>query len=71
MAMYILVKKIDEYKSTRHKNKVIPEFIVYLMIDDTPIEANTAFGEEQKDSVVLNYYNKFAWQTDIKILEKN
>lgn len=69
--MYILVKKIDEYKSKNHKNKVIPEFIVYLMIDDTAIEAVTAFGEEQKDSVVLNYYNKFAWQTNIEIIHKN
>lgn len=69
--MYILVKKIDEYKSKVHKNKTIPEYIVYLMLDDTPIEANTAFGEKEKNVVVLNYYNKFAWQTDIKILEKN
>lgn len=71
MTMYILVKKIDEYKSKTHKNKVVPEFIVYLMIDDTPIEAVTAFGEEQKNSAILDYYNKFAWQTNIQILEKN
>lgn len=69
--MYILVKKIDEYRSKRHKNKFIPEFIVYLMIDDTPIEATTAFGEEQKNSTVLYYYNRFAWQTNIKIIENN
>ena len=71
MNMYILVKKIDEYKSKVHKNKTIPEYIVYVMIGDTPIEANTVLGEKEKDVVVLNYYNKFAWQTDIKILEKN
>lgn len=69
--MYILVKKIDEYKSKVHKDKTISEYIIYLMVDDTPIEANTALGEKEKDVVVLNYYNKFAWQTDIKILEKN
>ena len=69
--MYILVKKIDEYKSKVHKNKIVPEFIIYLMIDNTPIEANTVLGEREKDNIVLNYYNKFAWQTQIKIVEKN
>lgn len=68
--MYILVKKIDEYKSKKHKDKVIPEYIVYLMIDNTPIEAVTAFGNEQKDLSVLSYYNKFARQTQLKIIEK-
>jgi hypothetical protein len=69
--MYILVKKIDEYKSKVHKNKIVPEFIIYLMIDNTPIEANTVLGEREKDNIVLSYYNKFAWQTQIKIVEKN
>ena len=69
--MYILIKKIDEYKSKRHKNKFISEFIVYLMIDDIPIEATIALGEKEKDSTVLYYYNRFAWQTEIKIIEKN
>lgn len=69
--MYILVKKIDEYKSTKYKNKFVSEFIVYLMVDNTPIEANTVLGEEQKNSTILSYYNKFARQTDIKIKEKN
>lgn len=69
--MFILVKKIDEYKSKIHKNKIIPEFIVYLMIDDTPIEAITVLGEKEKNLIVLNYYNKFAWQTNIQIVEKN
>ncbi len=69
--MHILIKKIDEYKSKNHKNKVILEYIVYLMVDDTPVEAVTAFGAEEKDLAVLRYYNRFAWQTDIKIIEKN
>lgn len=69
--MYILIKKIDEYKSKRHKNKFISEFIVYLMIDDIPIEATIALGEKEKDSTVLSYYNRFAWEIDIKIIEKN
>ena len=32
--MHILVKEIDVYKSTKHKGKVVSEYIVYLMLDE-------------------------------------
>lgn len=32
------------YKSTIHNNKAITEYIVYVMVDETPIEAYTELG---------------------------
>ena len=49
------------YKSTKHKNKTISEYIVYLMMGDTPIEANTAIGVEDKDLLVLSYVTRYNW----------
>ena len=42
--MRILVKICDIFKSSKHKNKYFYEFIVYLMVDETPIEAHTEIG---------------------------
>jgi hypothetical protein len=42
--MTILSKEIDKYKSAKHKKKIITEYIVYLMIDNIPIEAYIEFG---------------------------
>ena len=50
--MDIKINEIDVYKSTKFKGKVLSEYIVYLMVDDTPVEAYTAFGEEL--TIVLN-----------------
>lgn len=66
--MYILVKKIEEYKSTRFKNKVIPEYIIYLLFGDTPIEAQIAIGDKERDSIVLQYFNSYAFDGGIKII---
>jgi hypothetical protein len=42
--MQILVKQIDTLKSQKHKNKTIFEYIVYLMLGPTPIEAYAEIG---------------------------
>jgi len=44
--MHILVKRIDTYKSTKHKGKFISEFIIYVMIDEVPIEAYTELSTQ-------------------------
>lgn len=68
--MHILIKKIDTYKSTNHKNKTISEFILYLMIGETIIEAQTTIGDQQKDLALLNLLQKYA-NTIINVIEKN
>lgn len=45
--MDILVKEIDVLKSTKFKGKVLSEYIIYLMVDETPIEAYTVFGSDK------------------------
>jgi hypothetical protein len=42
--MEILIKTIDEYESSTHKNKTIVEYIIYVMVGDTPIKAYTELG---------------------------
>jgi hypothetical protein len=42
--MQILVKQIDTLKSKTHKNKTLVEYIVYLILGNTPIEAYTEIG---------------------------
>lgn len=60
--MQILVKQIDTLKSQKHKNKTILEYIVYFMLDSTPIEAYTEFGtkmvNERIKKILLENRNK-------------
>lgn len=50
--MDILVKEIDVLKSTKFKGKVLSEYIIYLMVDETPIEAYTVFGSDKVVEVI-------------------
>lgn len=43
--MEIEVKIIDTYKSQTFKGKTISEFLIYLKVDNTPIEAYTVIGD--------------------------
>ena len=47
--MRILVKTCDVFKSLNHKQKYFYEFIIYVMVDDTPIEAYTEIGGELRN----------------------
>ena len=50
--MEILSKKIDTFKSSKHKGKSIDEYITYLMVDGTRIEAYVTLGLELTDMFV-------------------
>ncbi len=50
--MDINIKVIDEYKSKRHKGKLLTEFIVYMSIDGQQIKAYTVIGDENMNSLV-------------------
>jgi hypothetical protein len=51
--MRILVKTCDVFKSQKHKQKYFYEFIIYVMVDDTPIEAYTEIGGELRNKRIL------------------
>ncbi len=65
-SMRIVAKEIDRYESKRHKNKNISEYIIYLMVDNIPIEAYIEFGLSNRDARItqlninnletINYY---------------
>lgn len=50
--MQILVKQIDTLKSLKHKNKTVFEYIVYLILGTTAIEAYTEIGTNMVDNRV-------------------
>lgn len=58
--MKLLVKEIDSYKSSKFKGKVIAEFIVYVMADETPTEAYTVFGKEAVNNKVIELMEKLS-----------
>ena len=47
--MRIVTKEIDQYTSMVHADKMISEYIIYLMVDDMPIEAYTELGIALRD----------------------
>lgn len=55
--MRIITKEIDQYTSMVHADKIISEYIIYLMIDDMPIEAYTEFGIKGRNKRV-EYLNR-------------
>lgn len=51
--MKIVVKHIDNLKSTLIKNKTIPEYLIYTMTDDDiPINCINTYGTQFKDMAV-------------------
>ncbi len=51
--MKVVVKECDRFKSTLHKNRYISEYLIYIMIDDIPIECHSAIGEDAKNDKLL------------------
>jgi hypothetical protein len=57
--MQIVVKEIDRLKSSKHKNRVISEYIIYRMVGDTIIEAFTELGDENKERKLKELSNSY------------
>jgi len=57
--MEILSKKIDTFKSSKHKGKSMDEYIVYVTIDDIPIEAYLTLGTQMTNECIghLSVFN--------------
>jgi len=51
----LVIKEIDKFISTLHKDRIYTEYIIYVIIDDniiTPLEAYTEIGESAKSARV-------------------
>ena len=59
----IIIKEIDKLYSTVHKDRVLIEYLIYLVLDDNetiPLEAYTEFGVNDKNArvnelILLNF----------------
>ena len=55
MKKKLVIKEIDKFISTLHKDRIYTEYIIYVIIDDniiTPLEAYTEIGESAKSARV-------------------
>ena len=43
----IVVKEINQFVGMMFDDKIVMEYIIYLMVDDINVEAHTAIGEEE------------------------
>lgn len=57
--MKIVSKEIDKYKSTKHKDKVISEYIIYLIIKDVTVEAHIEYGNIAKDARIKSISEQY------------
>lgn len=45
----ILIKEVDQLHSKLHKNRIISEYLVYLMDSDVKLACYSELGKEAKD----------------------
>lgn len=48
----LIVKEIDKLKSAVHKDRIVTEYLIYVMIDGntSPLEAYTELGDDAKNA---------------------
>jgi len=63
--MEIVVKEIDQLKSIKHKNRKITEYIIYLMVGPTIIEAYTEIGDDNKNKKLKELEAQISYGTTI------
>lgn len=55
MGKKIVIKEIDKLASALHKDRIVTEYIIYVIINDNqiqPLEAYTEFGDDAKNTRV-------------------
>lgn len=58
--MKILCKHSDIMTSKTYKNKIVNEYIVYVVSDiGTPITADVVYGEDDRDLLIKKRYLKY------------
>lgn len=74
--MKILIKESDKLKSKLHKNKIISEYLIYLIDDNNkPLICEIAYGELNKidiiNNIILGYFTPDNWSDNKKTLINN
>lgn len=74
--MKIIIKESDRLKSGLHKEKVVSEYLIYLMSDDnTPLSCDITYGVSEKNKVVngllLEHFTPSDWNRDKESLLNN
>lgn len=57
--MRILVKHTDKLVSLTFNDKVLNQYSVYIMNDNSPIYAEIAYGEKDRDIVISKLLSKY------------
>ena len=57
--MRILVKHTDKLVSLTFNDKVLNQYSVYIMNDNSPIYAQIAYGEKDRDIVISKLLSKY------------
>jgi hypothetical protein len=66
MEKKIVIKEIDKLASALHKDRIVTEYLIYLIINENhiqPLEAYTEFGEDAKkirvnELILLHFINE-------------
>ena len=56
--MRIVTNEIDIYKSSKKRGKTISEYVVYLMFENTIVEAYIEYGVEAKEKRIKELISK-------------
>jgi len=62
--MKILVKNSDRLNSSIHENKMVDEYLVYVMNDNIPIAAEVVYGSSDKNKAIDAYLKKYFTEND-------
>ena len=57
--MRILVKHTDKLVSLTFNDKILNQYSVYIMNDNSPIYAEIAYGEKDRDIVISKLLSKY------------
>ena len=75
MKKKILIKEIAIYQKKGDKKKEVSEYIIYVMVGDTKIEAYTEIGQDSKinrlNELILTHFNIDFFKSEESIEEYN
>ena len=57
--MRILVEHTDKLVSLTFSDKVVNQYSIYIMNDNSPIYAEIAYGEKDRDIVISKLFSKY------------
>ena len=68
--MRIVIKQNDLHRSSLHKGRTIPEFLIYLMEGNVPIECHNVIGVQAMESVKTQLFNTYQWTDKLEGIDR-